>query len=145
MSTVSFEAQNSGGTVAYADNGSYDVVGQWIEGGLDSLQVGGCHNYYQKVMTSGIDGQGTKNEGYRSNRHVLKAVYVGASEQDIIEQWLSDSGVLSANPSTLSYGNATLSACLFDGTASKLNKVKSCNNAAGMYKATADLVFESVR
>ena len=132
-----------GGGVSFATNGSYDVAGQWVEGGLDSLQVGGQHYKYEKVSTPGVNGQGTKGFGLRGTRHSLKVVYVAESEDAVISAWNADSDGLGAAPSTLTLGEVTY-VCIFDGSSSKLGKCKD-SPVSGLVYATADLVFESVR
>ena len=140
---VTINLISGGGGVTYADNGSYEAAGKWIEGGLDSLDVGAYHNLYHKVNTSGIDGSGTKNFGRRSSRIVLKAVYVAVSESILETAWNSDSLAMSGNPVKITYGDFTGTAIL-DGIASKLTKIKSAP-VGNLARATAEIVFELVR
>jgi hypothetical protein len=69
---------------------------------------------------------------------------VGESEDAVISLWNADSAALGAAPSTLTYGEVTYEACIFDGSSSKLGKCKDAP-VSGLVYAVAELVFESVR
>lgn len=135
---------SAGGTITYADTGSFTAAGQWREGNDDSESIDAPMHGSDYPTTAGVDGTGVKDYGYRGQKISLTVVYVVATFAGVLSAIQTDLALLAAGPSTLVLDGVTYYACDLDSAASgKRGPTK--NTGGGYYWAKVKLVVNAKR
>lgn len=114
-----------GGSVAYADTGSYASNGQWIEGTVDSTMVGPPKRGYSFPTSAGVDGAGSTLFGMRTQEIQLKVVYVAASAAAVASAIDADQETLAKQKCSLSLDGIIYPRCfLEDFTRGQIKETK---------------------
>ena len=97
------------------------------------------------MSAPGVDGQGTKNFGFRSIRISLKVSYVDSSLANVASAFHTDMNTLTPTPFTSTIDGQTYYGCILDGDATRLGKVKSTGLPSALFYGHATIVLEAVR
>lgn len=135
---------SAGGTITYADTGSFTGAGKWREGNEDSESVDAPQYGTDYPATAGVDGTAIKDYGYRGQKISLTVIYVVATMAGVLSAIQTDLALLAAGPSTLVLDGVTYRACELDSAASgKRGPTK--NAGTGFYWSKVKLVVNAKR
>lgn len=112
MAAVSISSESGGGSVDYSDGTSmsFTAGGKYCTG----FKMGGAKYEYEFFTAPGVDGQGSKNLGYRGQMITLDVTYVSSSEEACIASADGDNQILAATPSTLTAGGESFLGCFLE-------------------------------
>jgi len=130
------------GGITFSATCSYTSAGQF----LADYSIGEREYARQYITAPGIDGQGSKNFGFRNQRIVLHVEYVASSADGVVTAMQNDIDTLTASASTLVLAGETYYGCFVDAGGFKQKGVpKSTGLPSALFTCEATIVVDSKR